>query len=287
MTKYPGGWLDLAISNPIPIANVIAYASIGATAGSVKYSTNFNVPTGSWVTSTPPPLPGISGNPTVVAVNAVTNPDDGMIASSINAQTQMANTTAAPVLQNLVYLYGNPAGDLRFEMNIPIALPPGKSFSSIQISLLENAATNGIDQSGKIPVLDFGTGPFTGNITLSLMLAGYFGEVHIGIRFYNSTDNTTFIYDLRAIILPTISNNVSENNKLLYNSSDDLKLTQINGGDSQTDGSPNVFLAAFPCDKTIVKKKPRPEPCIYFPPPPMCDWHKWGFGPGCDNLYGH
>lgn len=229
MSQLPGGWLDLSQSNPLPIANVIAYAMLGTTAGTIKNSTNFNVPTSApWVTS---PLSFTS--PSVVAVNAVTNPDEAMLAQAMNAQTQMANLTAAFPLTNLVYLYGNNPGELKYEMDIPVNLGVN-NYDSVQISILENAATSGIDQSGKIQVIDFGSGPFTGALTLKLMLSGYYGEVHIGIRVNKITTNNSSIFDLRAIILPVNSSNfINQNLTLLDNieiaNALQENMSQING----------------------------------------------------------
>lgn len=254
MSHLPGGWLDLSQSNPLPIANVIAYAMLGTTAGTIKNSTNFNIPTTPpWVTS---PLSFTS--PSVVAVNAVTNPDEAMLAQAMNAQTQMVNLTAAPPISNLVYLYGNNPGELKYEMDIPLNFGVN-NHDSVQISILENAATSGIDQSGKIQVIDFGSGPFTGALTLKLMLSGYYGEVHIGIRVNKITTNNSSIFDLRAIILPVQSMSLAPVKKSSESNMDQLKIEQINGGNYPVQSEQNWYIP--PCDNLINKQTKPPLQC--------------------------
>jgi hypothetical protein len=200
MGQFSGGWMDLANSLPSQITDIIAFSMIGVTPGIVKLSSNYNLPNSSWVNS---PLT-ITSNPVVVAVNAAQFPNEGMLANAMNAQTQSANISGPPALKNLIYVYGNNPGELKYEIDIPINLG-GLNYNSIQISILDNAGTNG-NFNEKIQVIDFGTGPWTGAQTLKALFSNFIGEVHIGIRL-NDTSNNTSIFDLRTVILP-ISNNL-------------------------------------------------------------------------------
>ncbi|MBI5324077.1 MAG: hypothetical protein HZB41_02145 [Ignavibacteriae bacterium] len=198
MLKIHGGWNDLQRSMPLNISNIIESATIGATTASIQASSNFNTATGTWVTS---PIT-LNAVPTAIAINATTNPDQAAKVTAMNAQTLMANLNAPPPLKNLVFLYGNQEGSLKYEMDIPLNLG-GSTYNSIQISLLDNTATKG-DEHGEIQVFDFGSGSWTGVNTLKLVFNGIIGEYLIGIRI-NDTSNNTSIYNLRTFILPSDS----------------------------------------------------------------------------------
>ncbi len=194
---FNGGWLDLSESEPVSITEFVASANTSPSgSASVVNSSNFNIPTGTWVTS---PIT-LNAVPTAVAINATTNPDQAAKVAAMNAQTLMANLNAPPPLKNLVYLYGNQEGSLKYEMDIPLNLG-ANTYNSIQVSLLDNAGTKG-DEHGNIQVFDFGTGSWTGVNTLKLVFNGVIGEYKIGIRI-NDTSNNTSIYYLRTVILST------------------------------------------------------------------------------------
>lgn len=108
--KFPGGWLSLENSNPMPISDFITYAALfnGSTTtdGQIVMSDVYNTPTGgTWVSS---PI-SISTEPSVIAVDAPNDVTQQIIADSMNMQTKMSNlaSSVAPPLVNLVYLYGN------------------------------------------------------------------------------------------------------------------------------------------------------------------------------------
>lgn len=109
MANYPGGWLTLENSNPVPVTNSISLAQlfdgVTTTNGEVKNVTTFNNPTTAW-SATPITL---NAEPTVNSVNIAFNVNEGVKASAMNMQTLMANLTNAPVpMQNMLYVYGNP-----------------------------------------------------------------------------------------------------------------------------------------------------------------------------------
>jgi hypothetical protein len=249
MLQLSGGWNDLQKSMPQNITDIIESATIGATNATIQASTNFNAATGTWVTS-PVTLNAV---PTAVAINATTNPDQAAKVAAMNAQTLMANLNAPPPLKNLVFLYGNQEGSLKYEMDIPLNLG-ANTYNSIQISLLDNAATKG-DEHGNFQVFDFGSGSWTGVNTLKLIFNGVIGEYKIGIRI-NDTSNNTSIYYLRTVVLPTDSGKLSENAS---------KMTQINGANTQL-GSQGASTMSMACDKTIVHINPRKTSCcVYYP----------------------
>ncbi len=273
--NFPGGWNDLVNANPAKISNVVAYAAIGATAGTIKNSIDFNSPTGTWVTS---PIT-ISSLPTVVAVNAATEPEEDYGAKARNIQTKTANLSAslAPPLRNLIYLYGNENGALKYEMDIPLNLG-GDNFNSIQLSILENAGTSG-NMHSTIQVIDFGVGPWTGVITLKLSISGYYGPVHFGLRINKVATNDTSIYDIRAIILPIVSLSIATEENTL--------MSQINGGNVN---SQNPIQQLMNQDTTttldeICKGGRFLKPtggCGKLLTPP-CGWRINPWNPGCDH----
>ncbi len=200
--KFPGGWLSLANSNPMPISDFITYVALfngsSTTKGQIEMSSVYNEPTGgTWVNS---PI-AIASEPTVIAVDAPNDVTQQIVADSMNMQTMMANIApnVAPPLKNLVYLYGNFSEKLRFLCNLPIDLGLS-NYDLFQISVLENVGTQG-DMHGNIEVVDFGTGPFTGIQTIQLVLSENMGPVNLGIRL-ESTTNQSSIFELKLVILP-------------------------------------------------------------------------------------
>lgn len=200
--QFPGGWLSLENSNPMPISDFITFASLfdgsSTTNGEIVLSSDYNNPTGgTWVAS---PI-SITSEPTVIAVDAVNDVTQDIIANSMNMQTKMANLAAsvAPPLQNLVYLYGNLSEKLRYMCYLPLDLG-GSSYDLFQVSVLENVGTQG-DMHGNIEVVDFGSGAFTGTQTLQLILSDNTGPVNLGIRL-ESTTNQSSIFELKLVILP-------------------------------------------------------------------------------------
>jgi len=281
--KFPGGWKDLKSATPIRITDFIAFAKLGGTAGVIMDSTDFNAPASgeAWAAS---PI-SIESSPSVVAVNATTFKDEEMLANAMNAQTEMANLTAPPVLENLVFLFGNENGDLKYEMQIPLNFGLN-NLNSVQISVTDNAGTSG-DEHGNFQVYDFGSGPFNGSLTLSLVFSGYYGELFIGLRTVNSANSDTAIYNLRAMILPT---KISE----IQNPQND-GMTQINGVESNIAQTNIMSSAGSGCDVLFhpgcIKPKPTPT-CPKFHP---CSWifscGQWyycgmSWWIGCDNLWG-
>jgi len=107
--RFPGGWLSLENSNPMPISDFITFVSLfdgsSTNNGEIVMSDVYNNPTASaWM---PSPIV-IAAEPTVIAVDAPNDITQQIIADSMNLQTKMANLAPniAPPLQNLVYLYG-------------------------------------------------------------------------------------------------------------------------------------------------------------------------------------
>ncbi len=202
MAKYPGGWLTLESSNPIPITNYIAFAMLydGAvsTDGTVKEVTSFHTPTTAWSAS---PI-SITAEPTAFAVNGPTIVNQQISANAMNMQTKMANlSSTVPIpLRNMLYLYGNnDDNELLYMINIPISFG-GSNYNLCQISVMENAATSG-NEHGKIQVIDFGAGPFTGAYTIKVFFRGYYGPLNLGVRLESSAGALSSIYEIRTNII--------------------------------------------------------------------------------------
>jgi hypothetical protein len=193
----PGGWLTLESSMPKSV-DVISFAKIGVTSGTVELSTVYNTPTGgTWYSLTNL----ITSEPVVLAIAGTQFPDLATKAYAMNMHTKMFNSTAPLPLRNLLFCYGNQEGKTEYEMNFVLDLG-GITYNLIQISILENAATLG-DAHGNIEVIDFGIGPFTGMQTLSLVISGYYGLLNLGIRF-EKNDNTSYLYEMKLMVLPVI-----------------------------------------------------------------------------------
>jgi hypothetical protein len=200
MTKYPGGWNDLEITRPMNITDAIAYAGLfnGTTefAGAVANSTTFHKPSGAgWAAS--PIL--LNAEPTLLAVNAAFFVNEAQIAAAINMQTKMAKLDAPYNLKNMVYLYGNPENDLKYQMTIPLDLG-GASNYKVQIGVYENIVINN-DVQKVVEAIDWGTQTFQNVNTLRIMFANYFGQLNIGVRLESSA-NVSSMFELKAYILP-------------------------------------------------------------------------------------
>lgn len=203
MANFPGGWLSLQSSSPIPITKYASYAynydGAITTEGTVKNVTTFQTPTTAWSAS---PI-SLNAEPTVLAVNAAVNVNEAIKAASMNMQTLMANLTNAPIpIKNMIYVYGN-QDDNSLLYKMQIALNFGASnYNLYQISVMENAGTLG-DEHGHCEVIDFGAGPFTGVNTLNIFFRGYYGNVNIGIRLESSAGGLSSIFELRANVMST------------------------------------------------------------------------------------
>ena len=206
MSKFSGGWQDLQNSDPIDVTDFVSYAQLNANLGTIMQSSAFFTPTGgTWVASP------ITYNipPAISAVNGIQFPDQAMLASAASMQTQMSNPSAPPSLNHLLFLYGNDADSYLFQSRVFLNLG-ALNYDLVQLSILANAATKG-NQHGTVQVFDFGTGPYTGIVSLTLMFCGYYGPLNLGIRL-ESTTNLSSVFDLDTIILP-IDNSDSESDE--------------------------------------------------------------------------
>lgn len=69
------------------------------------------------------------------------------------------------------------------------------------MSLFENAATSG-DQHGQIEVIEFDKGSdWTGQVTLNLIISGFFGKANFGLRLEKNPGDESSIFELRTKII--------------------------------------------------------------------------------------
>jgi hypothetical protein len=219
MARFNQGWRGLIKKEPIPITEVLSYASIIGSVirnGYVIDSPSFNTPlNGVWNTS-----PLSFNTVQSIPINFLNN-EDVTIVNAMNMQTQYMNQSlVSPPLRNLIFAYGNDPHDFKFSFDIFFNSTSG-IINNLQISILENIATTG-DKNGNIEVFEFGNAPFTsGPFTLKLILSGYYGSVNLGIRIdYDSSIPPhpplieSSILVLRMCILP---NNFNElNNQINF-----------------------------------------------------------------------
>jgi len=201
--KYPGGWLDLEASMPKPISDAITIVQVddgaAVTDGTIIRSSVYHVPTGgAWVAS---PI-AINSEPLVIALNSGTWINEELKAMSMSAQTQMANLGAPPPpMENLVYCYGNHENEPKYQMHIELDLGAG-NFTLFELSILENAATEG-GRHGKVEVFEFDKGAnWTGVNTLQIIFNEFFGPINLGLRLESTVPDSS-IFGLQAIVLPT------------------------------------------------------------------------------------
>jgi hypothetical protein len=200
-SEHYGGWLDLAESEPVSITKFIAYSDTTPMgSANVINSSNFHLPTGTWVNSpfTLNVIPNVM--PRVVPIDTSSN-SDPYLANAIMKQSLSANQSAPPPLRNLIFVPGNLKNKLRWQIEIAINLG-GATYNSMQLGLLDNAATLG-NAHGKIKVFDYGTGPWTGTMALFVVFYNYFGEVNLALRA-NDTSNNTSLFHIRCIVWPVI-----------------------------------------------------------------------------------
>ncbi|MFC2131618.1 hypothetical protein ACFLSQ_09310 [Bacteroidota bacterium] len=200
---YPGGWNAIEISEPKPIKPIIAQATAddgSVNEGTIENSSTYFAPVGSWSDS---PL-SLNLEPKVIAVNSGTFYDELYKADAMNGQTKMANLTdAPPPMENIIYVFGNKNGNLRYQMEIEISWST-VTFNDFELSVLENAATDG-GALGVVQVYKFDKGSaFNSPITLRLMFDNFFGPVNLGIRVIDSAPAES-IMALRCIVLDTES----------------------------------------------------------------------------------
>ncbi|MBM2813320.1 MAG: hypothetical protein HW421_82 [Ignavibacteria bacterium] len=224
MAYYPGGWNDLKNSEPDPITEVVTYAAITVggttTNGIVKYTSDFITPIGGiWDTS---PI-SITSEPYVDALDAAIYPHEAELASALNMQTKIYNPDVPSPMENLLFLYGNDEQPL-YRMNIPLSFG-ASTCNKLMISVFENAGTLG-NNHGQIQVIDFGSGPFSGNLTLKLVFTGYYGSCNIGV-FTEETDphSASSILCLRCII-SQIESDLEDSEEIKDKYSDEILATK-------------------------------------------------------------
>lgn len=198
MSIFNQGWLGLKKSMPQDPTDFIAVAQLDTIWAIAINSNSYSIPTsGSWTT----PSVLLADPVSISYTNPVSRADLQYIATSIGIQSQLSNISGAPLpIQDIIFCFGNNKGRTDWQMNIPINFG-AVNYNKFELSILENLATRG-DEQGTIPVLDFGSGPFTGNKTLKLLFAEYFGLLNLGIHIEKSDGSKSSILILRCIVQP-------------------------------------------------------------------------------------
>jgi hypothetical protein len=205
--EFHGGWLDLSESEPVSITRFVASASTSPSgSANVINSSNFYLPTGTWINS--PCILYVIPNlmPRIVPIDTSSN-SDPTLAQAMMEQSLIANLNVPFPLRNLIFVPGNFKNKLRWQIELQINMG-GWNYNSLQLGLLDNAATSG-DAHGKIKVFDFGSGPWTGTINMFLVFWNHFGEVNLALRA-NNTSNNTSLFHIRAIVWPVLSGSLDD-----------------------------------------------------------------------------
>jgi len=197
---FPGGWNDLIVQEPKRIKPIISVAQIHDGSnyydGEIVQSSVYFLPSGGSWSSNPFVL---TDEPKVVAVNNGIFFNEGFRAMAMNQQTKMSNISdAPPPMSNLLFLYGNRNGDLKYRMEIYINFGINE-FPWVELSVLENAAGTG-GANGVVEAYRFEKSNFSGLHTLHLFFDNYFGLVNLGLRAEDSLSNSS-IFEMRCVVL--------------------------------------------------------------------------------------
>jgi hypothetical protein len=180
-------WIDLQHAKPVDILNLVADAYIGSTAGAFANSSNYGTP-GSWATNSFT----ITSAPTCAALGT----DDLAIVANAaqwnfsHSTANVASTNAIP-LRKVIFLRAG----RQWQMTIPVSLG-GSTYTDIQLSFLDNAATRG-DAQGTVPVIQW-TGSFTGDVSLKVTLKEP-GKYTMGLRAV--TGGNTSMFEMEWIVV--------------------------------------------------------------------------------------
>jgi hypothetical protein len=205
MLKYSGGWETVKRTSGVEISKVLKYAKIGTTLGDLLYTSVFNNPgVGGWTSS---PI-SVTSSVSVNAINGSSFADQQKTEDVLNSKTQYVNTSAPPEMQNIIYGYGNPLNDLKYSMQIVLDLG-ATNYTSLQISELTNTVVVG-NKFLEVEAFDFGSGPFTGQVTLELGFQRFYGPIHLGIRLEDASGNSS-VFDLNMRVYPTSNESIKIN----------------------------------------------------------------------------
>ncbi|MBS1913713.1 MAG: hypothetical protein JST22_17125 [Bacteroidetes bacterium] len=183
-------WLDLTNMKPRNPLDLIVNAKIGAAQGTFLNSTSY-LTSGTWYNS---PLI-VTGQATCSALGT----DNQLLvadADQWNFQHQTVNLSSAlpPPLQKLMFLRGG----TQWQMSIPINFG-GTTFTDIQLSFRDNAATRG-DYSGTVPTISWTSVGFAGSTNLQISLSQT-GRAAIGIRLIDNSGKY-YMHEMEWVIVP-------------------------------------------------------------------------------------
>ena len=197
-------WIDLQHAKPVDVLNLIADAYIGSTAGAFANSSNYGTP-GSWATNSFT----ITSAPTCAALGTdnLAKVADAAQWNFSHSTANVASTNAIP-LRKVIFLR---AGE-QWQMTVPVSLG-GSTYTDIQLSFLDNAATRG-DAQGTVPVIQW-TGSFTGDVSLKVTLKTP-GKYTMGLRAV--TGGNTSMFEMEWIIVGGQSSGITPLSRLKHTS---------------------------------------------------------------------
>jgi hypothetical protein len=198
MSRLPGGFNDLKSALPLNPLDFIILGEIDSVNGTAKSSTTYNTPSGgTWSAATA----SLNGIASAMAINLSVYPWQEIIARSMNMQTKMTDTSSSiPIpLRNILFLYSNSPGKIEWKNAIQINFG-ADSYDLVELSIIENAAGQG-DIHSKVPVIDFGTGPFTGVKTTYLTFDSYTGPLNLGLRLERTSHTHSSLLELRCYLM--------------------------------------------------------------------------------------
>lgn len=180
-------WYDLQNTEPKSPFDIISYASLDVTAGTLLYSTDYINDGGAWVAS---PI-SVSGTNSLLSSWI---PDDLGLAEQWSMQNLMVNaaTDLATPLRSLVFLRAGNRWRNYIELTFALAC------DYLEISFLDNAGTKGNDE-GAVPVIRF-DGPITNAAHILELDTKMPGEVLLGLRTQVTASGDDSMLQLRCVM---------------------------------------------------------------------------------------
>ena len=182
-------WYDLQNTEPKNPFDIISYAMLDASIGTLLYSSAYINDGGTW-SSSPITVGAQSASP----VSAWNGPDHSGDAAQWSMQHLTTNTASdlATPLRSLVFIR---AGNLwRNDINLVF----GAACNYLEISFLDNAGTKG-DDEGAVPVIRF-DGPIAAATHQLSITTKMPGEVLLGLRTEVTSSTDDSMLQLRLVM---------------------------------------------------------------------------------------
>ena len=183
--------------DPLELISNVVLTDTGSESGIWSLESTFLAPTGAsaWIDS------GI----VISSVNTVTTNHgdneqmvfDAQAWNMAHQKSTNTDATTAPPLRHVVFMR---AGE-QWTNTLGLTFPSSPTFTEVQLSFLENAATRG-DAQGTVPVFKWSAGaPYAGAVTLAMTLKkrGRFSLGIMGINNNSTPDWSMFSLDIIAV----------------------------------------------------------------------------------------